>query len=158
MKHIHFITLLFITLLLPSCWSPKKSSAPEYTTKKVSALDQFYYECNGYSYNTYMCYFGDNTGFARVFVLQYGVTLGYKDTWFDIRINDTFDGLTYTPKDDSILDDVPFHFETSKTKNYSVGYSQYGYMFPIRVREIDKENLQEDLSSVRIPLELEYPN
>lgn len=158
MKRIHFILILFIAFFITSCGESKKSSISEYTTKEVVALDLFYYEYNGYNYNAYMAYFGDNTGFARVFTLQYGSTLGYKDTWFNICINDTNDGLSYTPTDNSILNDIPFIFEISKSNNYSVCYSLDGCKFPIRVRPVKQNEIQDVLSSVRVPLKLEYPN
>lgn len=158
MKQTFHFSILFAVALLMSCCYSRKSATPEYTLKKITALDQFHYDYNGYHYNAYMCYFGDNTGFARVFVLQYATVLGYLDTWFEIRINDTFDGLIYSPTDESLWDSIPFLFEISKTNNYSVCHSLDGYVFPIRVRPVDKNDMHEVLSSVRVPLELNYPN
>ena len=160
MKTTQLLSILLTVFLLTmsSCGISNKESSPEYTTKDIKALDQFYYEYNGYNYNAYMCYFGDNTGFARVFVLQYGNALGYKDTWFEIRINDANNGLTYTSTDVSKLDGIPFNFEISKTNNYSVCFSQDGFRFPIRVKPVGETEMQDVLVSVKIPLQFDYPN
>lgn len=77
-KVLRFFVILF---LFTGCLH----TSAECTYKRPKAADRvFYYDYYGRSYNVYLFYFGDNTGYASAFVYAMGQMIFHTEVSFNI--------------------------------------------------------------------------
>lgn len=153
------LTGFVVAFTLLACGN-SQPNAPEYTEKTIKVVDTYNYDCGGYNFCAYLCYFGDNSGKARVFAVQNGQALSYQDVWFYISLNSPEKGTSiYSVCGTELTDPFPpFRFLVLSPEDAVFALLPDGQQVPVRVKKVPEGEVDELLSDIRMPRSMACPD